>query len=134
MAKRGAPKGNQNARKHSFYSRALDEAEKLQMEEAFDWDELERGIDNLALKYDANLEEADLAQKRAEALLRKSAMESVGGQIIVPLNCGQEIYDVITISDGRCGISNRKYRVLGIESRYDCLQNIYQQKLMLGAL
>lgn len=81
-----------------------------------------------------NLEEADLAQKRAEALLRKSAMESVGGQIIVPLNCGQELYDVITISDGRCGISNRKYRVLGIESRYDCLQNIYQQKLMLGAL
>jgi len=104
------------------------------MEEAFDWDELERGIDNLALKYDANLEEADLAQKRAEALLRKSAMESVGGQIIVPLNCGQELYDVITVSDGRCGISNRKYRVVGIESRYDCLQNIYQQKLMLGAL
>jgi len=34
MAKRGAPKGNQDARKHGFYSRALDEAERLQMEEA----------------------------------------------------------------------------------------------------
>jgi hypothetical protein len=34
MAKRGAPKGNQNARKHGFYSRALTEAEKLEMEEA----------------------------------------------------------------------------------------------------
>lgn len=32
--KRGAPKGNQNARKHGFYSRALDEAEKLELEEA----------------------------------------------------------------------------------------------------
>ena len=34
MAKRGAPKGNQNARKHGFYSKALDEAERLQLEEA----------------------------------------------------------------------------------------------------
>ena len=34
MAKRGAPKGNQNARKHGFYSRALTEAEKFELEEA----------------------------------------------------------------------------------------------------
>jgi len=27
--KRGAPKGNQNARKHGFYSKVLDEAERL---------------------------------------------------------------------------------------------------------
>jgi len=30
--KRGAPKGNQNARKHGFYSRVLDEAEQLDFE------------------------------------------------------------------------------------------------------
>lgn len=40
MAKKGAPKGNQNARKHGFYSQALDKAEELQLEEA-------RGIDGL---------------------------------------------------------------------------------------
>ena len=40
MVKRGAPKGNQNARKHGFYSRALDEAEKLELEEA-------RGIEGI---------------------------------------------------------------------------------------
>ena len=34
MAKRGAPKGNQNAREHGFYSRALTEAEKIELEEA----------------------------------------------------------------------------------------------------
>jgi uncharacterized protein YjcR len=34
MAKRGDPKGNQNARKHGFYSRALTEAEKIELEEA----------------------------------------------------------------------------------------------------
>ncbi len=30
--KKGAPKGNQNARKHGFYSRVLDEAEQLDFE------------------------------------------------------------------------------------------------------
>ena len=30
--KRGAPKGNQNARKHGFYSRVLDEAEQIDFE------------------------------------------------------------------------------------------------------
>ena len=34
VKKRGAPKGNQNARKHGFYSRALTEAEKVELEEA----------------------------------------------------------------------------------------------------
>ncbi len=32
--KRGAPKGNQNARKHGFYSRVLDEAEQFDFEVA----------------------------------------------------------------------------------------------------
>ena len=32
--KRGAPKGNQNARKHGFYSKVLDEAERLDFEVA----------------------------------------------------------------------------------------------------
>jgi len=31
---RGAPRGNQNARKHGFYSRVLDEARKVQLDEA----------------------------------------------------------------------------------------------------
>lgn len=32
--KRGAPTGNQNARKHGFYSRVLDEEEQLDFEQA----------------------------------------------------------------------------------------------------
>ena len=32
--KKGAPKGNQNARKHGFYSRVLDEAEQFDFEVA----------------------------------------------------------------------------------------------------
>jgi len=32
IRRRGAPKGNQNARKHGFYSKVLDEAEQLDLE------------------------------------------------------------------------------------------------------
>jgi hypothetical protein len=32
VRKRGAPKGNQNARKHGFYSKVLDEVEQLDFE------------------------------------------------------------------------------------------------------
>ena len=34
LKKRGAPKGNQNARKHGFYSKVLDEEERLDYEQA----------------------------------------------------------------------------------------------------
>jgi uncharacterized protein YjcR len=33
---RGAPKGNQNARKHGFYSQVLDEAQTLQLDQALE--------------------------------------------------------------------------------------------------
>ena len=73
------------------------------------------------------------AQKRADALLRAEAQKSLGGQIIVPSNCGQELYDVVTITDKRCGISEAKYRILDIQTDYDHRKAIYQQRLALGA-
>jgi hypothetical protein len=50
MAKRGAQKGNQNARKHGFYSRALDEAERLQLEEASQVEGIDEEIALLRVK------------------------------------------------------------------------------------
>jgi len=102
-------------------------------ESAFDWENLARGIDNLVMQYDPNLEETAQAQYRADALLRAEAQKSLGGQIIVPINCGQELYDVVTITDKRCGISEAKYRILDIQANYDHRRSIYQQRLALGA-
>ena len=102
-------------------------------EAAFDWENLARGIDNLIMQYDPNLEETAQAQYRADALLRAEAQKSLGGQIIVPINCGQELYDVVTITDKRCGISEAKYRILDIQTDYDHRKAIYQQRLTLGA-
>lgn len=50
MKKKGGQKGNQNARKHGFYSHALTEAEKLRMEEALEIDGLDQEIALLRVK------------------------------------------------------------------------------------
>jgi len=94
---------------------------------------LSLGIDNVQMQYDANLEETDQAAKRADALLRHETLEALGDQITVPTNVEQELYDVITITDPRCGIDHEKYRVLAIQTDYDRRKSQYEQKLTLGA-
>jgi hypothetical protein len=48
--KRGAPQGNQNARKHGFYSQVLDEAEMLQLDEAREVEGIDEEIAILRVK------------------------------------------------------------------------------------
>lgn len=74
MAKRGAPKGNQNAKKHGFYSKALDEADKLQLEEARSIDGLDEEIAVLRIKLrdliENHPENIELALEAANTIAR----------------------------------------------------------------
>ncbi len=54
--KRGPPKGNQNARKHGFYSRVLDEAEQLDFELATGVEGIDDEIALLRVKIKSLLE------------------------------------------------------------------------------
>ncbi|MDH5695298.1 MAG: hypothetical protein OEZ00_01625 [Dehalococcoidia bacterium] len=54
--KRGAPKGNQNARRHGFYSKVLDEAEQLDFELASGVDGFDDEIALLRVKIKSLLE------------------------------------------------------------------------------
>jgi len=54
--KRGAPKGNQNARKHGFYARVLDEAEQLDFELASGVEGIDDEIALLRVKIKSILE------------------------------------------------------------------------------
>jgi hypothetical protein len=54
--KRGAPKGNQNARKHGFYSKVLDEAEQLDFELAAGVDGIDGEIALLRVKIKSLME------------------------------------------------------------------------------
>ena len=71
---RGAPKGNQNARKHGFYSQVLDEAEKLQLEQAQGVEGLDEEIAILRLKFreliDTEPHRLDLQIEAASAIAR----------------------------------------------------------------
>jgi len=116
-------------------SRAIgrDDQDNRIVEDAFDWDNLQLGIDIFCQDYDPNLQSAARAQERADAILRRESLRAQGGQITIPVNCGQELYDVITVTDERCGISSKKYRVLDIETTFSLRQWLYEQRLTIGA-
>jgi len=94
---------------------------------------LELGIDILSTDYDPNLTTTTRTQERADAILRTESLRAKGGQIIVPTNCGQQLYDVITLTDDRCGISREKYRVAAIQTTYELAVAAYFQRLSLHA-
>ena len=106
--KRGAPKGNQNARKHGFYSKVLDEAEQLDFElatgvEGFD-DEiallrvkikslLENDPENIKLLMEATnslvrLVKAKYNISKEQKKGLKEAIENVLKDIAIPLGIG----------------------------------------------
>jgi hypothetical protein len=103
------------------------------LEEAQDWNLLQLAIDILEQDYDPNLQDAARAQERADAILCTAAQEAQRGQIVVPTNCGQELLDVVEVTDERCGISEENYRVETIQTHYDRRRGIYTQRLMLCA-
>ncbi|MCX6007588.1 MAG: hypothetical protein NTZ34_10095 [Chloroflexi bacterium] len=47
----GAPKGNQNARKHAFYSQILNESQKVQLKEAHEVEGIDEEIAILRVKF-----------------------------------------------------------------------------------
>ncbi len=72
--KRGAPKGNQNARKHGFYSRVLDEAGQLDFELAAGVEGIDGEIALLRVKIKSILkndpENINLIMQATDALAR----------------------------------------------------------------
>jgi hypothetical protein len=76
------------------------------------------------------------AEARGEAELREEEMAAWDGEVLVPTNCGQDLYDVIEINDGRAGLASVKRRVVGITMRYSTSgrEARYEQKLRLGGV
>ncbi len=103
--------------------------------ERFDWPGVQSVYDRLEQVLDANLTTVAQAETRADAVLRGAAIAAANGQITVPVNCGQELYDVIDVTDAAAGLSAAKRRVLGIALRYATGgAPAYQQRLTLGGV
>jgi len=102
--------------------------------DSFTWDEIDRLYDRLRQLEDRNIDTVAEAQQRGEACLRKAAIASAGGAILIPVNCGQQLYDVIDITDTRAGLTSEKKRVLGLTLVYSPRRGEYRQQLWLGAV
>ena len=102
--------------------------------DSFEWDQIKRFHDRLVQVEDRNLDTVARAEDRGGAHLREAEMESVGGTIRVPVNCGQQPYDVVDITDTRAGLSSVKRRVVAIALVYRPQRGEYEQRLLLGAV
>jgi len=102
--------------------------------DSFSWGHIDRLYDRLRQVEDQNIDTVAQAEQRGEAYLREAEIESESGTILIPVNCGQQMYDVIDITDVRAGLSDEKMRVLGIVLLYEPLRGAYEQKLSLGAV
>jgi len=103
------------------------------LEEALNWNLLQLAIAILEQDYDPNLQTAARAQERADAILREASVRAARGKLVVPTNVGQELLDVVEVTDARCGISGKNYRVHAIQTDYDRRKGIYTQGLALCA-
>ncbi|MFH1650886.1 MAG: hypothetical protein ABID87_02110 [Chloroflexota bacterium] len=102
--------------------------------ENFAWEEIARVGDRWAQIEDGNLGTADEASARGDAFLRGFALGAEGGAILVPVNCGQQLYDVVAITDVRAGRDADLSRVLGLTLVYRPHLAEYEQRCWLGAV
>ena len=86
--------------------------------EAFLWDEMALLGERLLQHHDLNLGTLVKAQSRSGEIVRWLERESVSGEITVPVNCGQELYDVVEITDARAGLASARRRVVGMALDY----------------
>jgi hypothetical protein len=104
------------------------------IKDTFSWNQIDILYDRFDQLEDRNLDTVAKAGQRGEAHLRKIEIESTGGAIRVPVNCGQQLYDVIDITDSRAGLSTEKMRVTGITLIYNPRRGEYEHRLSLGAV
>jgi hypothetical protein len=102
--------------------------------DSFTWGEIERLYDRLNQVEDRNINTVAEAQQRGQAILRQMEIEATDGIIIIPVNCGQQLYDVIDVTDARAGLDAVKKRVMGMALVYQPQRGEYFQRLELGAV
>jgi hypothetical protein len=126
-----------------IYRRGVMKTNRVQVEgygtgmilaESFAWDEIDRLYDRLRQVGDRNINAVSEAQQRGQAHLRQAEIDAEGGNILVPVNCGQQLYDVVAITDTRSGLDAVKKRVLSIILGYYPRRGEYRQRLQLGAV
>jgi hypothetical protein len=100
--------------------------------ESLSWDEVGRLGDRFRRVEDSNIGSVDEARQRGEAVLRQVEIQAGGGLVLVPVNCGQQLYDVIEVTDARAGLDAVRKRVSGLVLVYHPRRGEYRQQIRLG--
>jgi hypothetical protein len=101
--------------------------------ERFDWPAVASDYDRLRQVDDRNVATLAAAEARADYALRAAAMAATEGEITVPVNCGQELYDVVEVTDAGAGLAAAKRRVTCLAMRYSTgPKPTYEQRLRLS--
>jgi hypothetical protein len=75
----------------------------------------------------------DQAAYMAGAVLSKMRLTGKKGVIVIPPNCGQELFDVVQITDAGANQEGVRFRVAGVRFEYDPGRAVYQHTLFLAA-
>jgi len=98
----------------------------------YDHEDIEKGYERYLAIEDINIGSVDTGKARGEAILKRYGIESAGGYIKIRPNCGQQVYDVIDITDNRTGLNAQKRRILGFNLIYNPARGEYVQILEMG--
>ncbi len=103
--------------------------------EAFDWEEVGEVFERLLQVHDLNLDTTQKALDRAASEMRRQSVAAPEGEMVTPVNCGLEPYDVIAVNDAAAGLSAARRRAMGVELRYSRIgEPEYVHVLRLGGV
>ncbi|MCH8995288.1 MAG: hypothetical protein IH959_10045 [Chloroflexi bacterium] len=103
------------------------------LSEQFDWSDINDQFDRLRQVFDLNMTTTAKADERAEDTLRQEELDLALGELTTPVNCGQELGDVIDVTDANVGLGAEPFRVAGLDLTYARKPRaVYEQRLLLG--
>ena len=104
--------------------------------QAINQPELERVGNLLAQVIDRSLTTPEAAMSRAHDELRARGVLKPSARITVPVNAGQQLYDVISVTDPVIGWAGESMRVAGLRTRYNIggARPLYQHDIDLGGV
>jgi hypothetical protein len=101
--------------------------------DAFDWTRIDFLTDHLEQRRDGGLTSGGQAGDRAAALLRKEGALAAHSEVLAPVNCGQELYDLVSVTEPRAGLNGAVRRVAGWRIVYERhRRGRYEQTLALS--
>jgi hypothetical protein len=98
------------------------------------YDEVDLVGHRLQKVYDYAYDTRAECDARAAGQLRKHDATSKRGELVTLPNVGLQLFDVVTVTDARAGISSELYRVRGIVEKYDTTMEplVFEQRVGLG--